>query len=644
MSKILGIDLGSTNSAFSIFEGGEAKIITNSEGARTTPSIVALTQDGQRLVGTVAKRQAVSNPKNTVYTVKRLIGRKFKEVADYIKLLPYEVVEASNGDCRIKLNGKEYSPEEVSSMILAKCKADAESFLGEKITEAVITVPAYFNDSQRASTKAAGEIAGLKVLRIINEPTAAALAYSKGKKLNKKVAVYDFGGSTFDISILDIADGVVEVLATNGDVNLGGDDIDNELIKYILDTFKQDTGLDISKDMMALQRVKDEAEKCKITLSNSQSYDINLPFITMDASGPKHLQMTISRAKLEQLAEPIVKRSVEPCKKCMSDAGVSSVDEVLMVGGMTRMPLIFETAKSIFGIEPNRSVNPDESVSLGAAVQGSILAGETTDILLLDVTPLSLGINTEFDRVKVMIERNQTIPCKKQEIFVNASDYQPSATIQICQGERPTFQDNKMLGQFNVELTPAPRGMAQVEVTFDIDSNGILTVSAVDKQSGKSQNIVIKDSSGLSTEEIERAKADAEAHAEEDKKRVELLDEKNKAEATTFSIEKLINEDKENKITEDEKKQLRSKIEEIHSIVKTSVDKTEIEAKIKELTDLMTPISIRMYQASNPQSASSNPFTGSNPFANGNFGQAGTTPPQSESSKQDDVIDGEIVK
>jgi molecular chaperone DnaK len=639
MSKILGIDLGSTNSSFSVFEAGEAKIITNSEGARTTPSIVAILQDDQRLVGTIAKRQAVSNPKNTVYTIKRLIGRKFKEVVDYIKLLPYEVVEATNGDCRVKLNGKEYSPEEISAMILAKIKADAEAYLGETITEAVITVPAYFNDSQRASTKAAGEIAGLKVLRIINEPTSAALAYSNGKKLSKKIAVYDFGGSTFDISILDIADGVVEVLATNGDVNLGGDDIDNELIKFIIESFKTDTGLDVSNDTMAIQRIKDEAEKCKIALSTTPTYDINLPFITMDATGPKHLMCTISRAKLEQLAEAIVKRSIEPCKKCLADAGITTVDEVLMVGGMTRMPLIYETAKSIFNVEPNRSINPDESVSLGAAVQGSILTGETNDILLLDVTPLSLGINTEFDHVKVMIERNTTIPCKKTETFVNASDMQSQATIQICQGERPMFNDNKQLGMFNIDITPAPRGMAKIEIEFNIDANGILTVTAKDIATGKSQNITITNSSGLSNEEIEKAKADAEAHAEEDKKRVELMNEKNTAETMCFSIEKTMKDVDNEKINEDERKQLTESIEKVRATIKTSESIDEIKAVTNDLAKLMEPISARLYNANAAQNGQPNmEDIMKNPqfaemFANMNKQTANTTKPS------DDVID-----
>lgn len=645
MSKyILGIDLGSTNSAFSIMEGGEAKIITNSEGTRTTPSIVAITNDGQRLVGVAAKRQATTNPKNTIYTIKRLIGRKFSEVKDYIKLLPYEVIEAPNGDCRVKIQDKEYSPEEVSAMILAKIKSDAEAYLGETITDAVITVPAYFNDSQRASTKAAGEIAGLNVLRIINEPTSSSLAYSKGKTLNKKIAVYDFGGSTFDISILDIADGVVEVLATNGDVNLGGDDIDNELIKYILESFKSDTGLDLSTDTMALQRVKDEAEKCKIALSTTPSYNINLPFITMDATGPKHLQLEVSRAKLEQITTDIVERSIEPCKKCLADAGLTSVDEVLLVGGMTRMPLIIETCKKIFGIEPNRNINPDEAVSLGAAIQGSILTGETSDILLLDVTPLSLGINTQFDQVKVMVERNTTIPCKKTETFVNASDMQPSATIQICQGERPSFYDNKQLGMFNVDITPAPRGMAQIEVEFNIDANGILTVTAKDVGTGKSQNITITNSSGLTQEEIDKAKADAEAHAEEDKKRSELLNQKNSTESTCFSLEKTIKDDTEGKISEDDKKTITEKIAAVRETLKSdNID--EIKSVTDELVKLWEPIANKLYPTSaNGQQVNMEELMKDPKFAEMfKTAQANAQTNPSSESKKDDVIDAEVI-
>lgn len=645
---ILGIDLGSTNSAFSIMEGGEATIITNAEGARTTPSIVAVTKSGERLVGQVAKRQAISNPKNTIYTVKRLIGRKYSEVKDYVKLLPYEVTEAANGDCRIKIEDKEYSPEEISSMILAKIKADAEAYLGTTITQAVITVPAYFNDSQRASTKAAGEIAGLKVLRIINEPTSSSLAYSKGKDLNKKIAVYDFGGSTFDISILDISDGVVEVLATNGDVSLGGDDIDNALIKHIISEFKATSGIDLSKDSMALQRVKDEAEKCKIALSTTATYEINLPFISMNENGPQHLAVSITRAKLEQITDPIVSRSIEPCKKCLADAGIEKVDEVLMVGGMTRMPLIIETAKKIFGVEPNRNINPDEAVSLGAAIQGSILAGDTTDILLLDVTPLSLGINTMYDQVKVMIPRNSTIPCKKTEVFSNAADYQSEATIQVSQGERPAFYDNKNLGQFNIDITPAPKGTAKIEVTFDLDANGILTVTAKDMATNKEQNIRIEGSSGLSEAEIERAKRDAEEHAEEDKKRSELVQQKNSAESLCFSIEKTIEDDKENKITEEERTSLKEAITKVREEIKTD-DSEKMKAATEKLMEIMKPISTRLYQASAPEGQPSpediEKMKNDPRFAEmfKNMANGSTTTAQPTTDSKDDVIEAEVL-
>lgn len=648
MSKyILGIDLGSTNSAFSVMEAGEATIITNAEGARTTPSVVAVTKTGERLVGQIAKRQSVTNPKNTIYTIKRLIGRKYSEVKEYIKLLPYEVVEAANGDCRVKIEGKEYSPEEISSMILAKIKADAEAYLGVTVTEAVITVPAYFNDSQRASTKAAGEIAGLNVLRIINEPTSSSLAYSKGKDLNKKIAVYDFGGSTFDISILDIADGVVEVLATNGDVSLGGDDIDNALIKHIIDEFKASSGIDLSNDPMALQRVKDEAEKCKIALSTTATYDISLPFITMNENGPQHLSVTVSRAKLEQIAEPIVSRSVEPCKKCLTDAGIDKVDEVLMVGGMTRMPLIVETAKKIFGVEPNRNINPDEAVSLGAAIQGSILSGDTTDILLLDVTPLSLGINTMYDQVKVMIPRNSTIPCKKTEVFSNAADYQSEATIQVSQGERPSFYDNKNLGQFNIGITPAPKGTAKIEVTFDLDANGILTVTAKDMATGKSQDIRIEGSSGLSEAEIERAKRDAEEHAEEDKKRSELVQQKNAAESLCFSIEKTIEDDKENKITEDERTSLKEAIAKVREEIKTD-DSDKMKTATDSLMELMKPISTRLYQdaapAGQPSPEDLEKMKNDPQFAEMFKNMASGQQSEPNTTKQkDDVIDAEVL-
>ena len=481
MSKIIGIDLGSTNSAVSIFEGNSAQIITNSEGGRTTPSVVAFTKNGEKLVGDAALRQMVTNSKNTVTIIKRLIGRKFSEVQDYIKTLPYEVVAATNGDCRVKIGDKEYSPEEISSFILGKLKADAEAFLGEKVTRAVITVPAYFNDSQRQSTKDAGKIAGLEVERILNEPTAASLAHSLNKGLNKRVAIYDLGGSTFDISIVDISDGVVEVLATNGNVSLGGHDIDVALMNYVVSEFKKDTGIDLSNDSMAMQRIKDECEKAKCALSTTTTYDISLPFITADATGPKHLTMTLTRARLDEISRDIVNKTIEPCKKCLADAGNPKLDDVLLVGGQTRMPLVIETVKSIFNLEPNRNVNPDEAVSLGAAIQAGVLDGGVKDLLLLDVTPLTLSICTNGQIATPMIDRNTTIPCKKTQTFTNASPMQSMATVLVGQGERKMFNDNKLLGQFNVEITPCPVfGQAQIEITYDIDANGILTVSEKD--------------------------------------------------------------------------------------------------------------------------------------------------------------------
>ncbi len=553
MSKILGIDLGSTNSAFSIFEGNEAKLITNSDGQRTTQSIVAFTKNGDELVGSAAARQMVTNSKNTVTLVKRLIGRKFEEVKDFIKDFSYEVVAAANGDCRIKINDKEYSPEEISAKILAKIKKDAESYLGEKVDAAVVTVPAYFSDSQRQSVKDACTIAGMECKRIINEPTAAALAYSADKGINKKIAVYDLGGSTFDISILDVADGVVEVLATNGNTTLGGHDIDVKLMHYVTDEFKKEQGIDLLKDQMAMQRVKDECEKAKCALSTSKTYDINLPFITADATGPKHLMITISQAKLEEIADEVIQKTVEPCKLCIADAGNVKIDEVLLVGGQTRMPKVQEIVKNIFGIEPNRNINPDEAVSLGAGVQAGVLGGQKTDVLLLDVTPLTLSICTNGQVATPMIDRNTTIPVKKTQTFSNAAPMQPAATILIGQGERKMFEDNKLLGQFNVELTPQPQpGMNQISITYEIDANGILHVSAKDTALNKEANITITSSSGLSKDEIEKAKREAEEYAEADQKKLDLINEKNKLESMCNSIEHSI-KDMGDKITEDDK-------------------------------------------------------------------------------------------
>lgn len=594
MSKIVGTDLGSTNSCFAIYEGNEAKVIPNSDGARTTQSIVAFTKSGEELVGSAAARQMVTNAKNTVTIVKRLIGRKFSEVKDYIKDLPYEVVEAPNGDCRIHIEGKDYSPEEISAKILAKVKKDASAYLGEEVKEMVITVPAYFNDSQRQSVKDAAAIAGIDCKRIINEPTAAALAYSADKGVNKKIAVYDLGGSTFDISILDVSDGVIEVLATNGNTALGGHDIDVKLMRYVIDEFKKDQGIDLSNDPMAMQRIKDECEKAKCALSTTKTYNINLPFITADTTGPKHLTMDLTQARLEEIADEFIQKTVEPCKKCLADAGDVKIDEVLLVGGQTRMPKVQETVKSIFGIEPNRSINPDEAVGLGAAIQGAVLAGTKTDILLLDVTPLTLAIETMGGIATPMIERNTTIPTKKTQVFSTAVDNQPAVTIRICQGERKMFNDNKVLGTFNLDgIPPAPRGVPQIEITYDIDANGILNVSAKDLGTQKEQHITITSSSGLSKEEIEKAKADAEKYAEEDKKRAEVVMEKNAADGLCFSIEKAM-KDNADKVADDEKKPIDEAIAKVKEELKSD-DIQKIKDAVDALNKAWEPIVKKIY-------------------------------------------------
>ena len=549
MSKILGIDLGTTNSCMAIMEAGEPVVLENSEGARTTPSVVAFTKDGERLVGHAAKRQAITNPGNTIFSAKRLIGRKFSELSESEKKAPYKIVEASNGDAHIQVEvggeAKTYSPQEISAMILSKLKADAEAKLGQTITQAVITVPAYFNDSQRAATKASGEIAGLEVKRIINEPTAASLAYGLDKKSDEKIAVYDLGGGTFDISVLEIGDGVFEVLATDGDTSLGGDDWDNAIIDWIIEEFKKDTGSDLGGQPDALQRIKEEAEKAKIALSSTQNYEINLPFITADQSGPKHIQKTLSRSQLEQMTDHLFERTIGPVKACLQESGVSAseIDELVLVGGMTRMPKVVETAHQLAGKTPHQGVNPDEVVAIGAGIQGGVLQGDVKDVLLLDVTPLSLSIETMGGVATPMIERNTTIPAKKSQVFSTAADSQPSVDIVVCQGERKLVSDNKVLGNFRLDgINPAPRGMPQIEVTFDIDANGILHVSAKDQGTGKEQKIVIKDSSGLSDEEIERAKQEAEAHAEEDKKRFEAIEVRNHADNAVYTVEKQLNE------------------------------------------------------------------------------------------------------
>ncbi len=569
MSKILGIDLGTTNSAMAIMEGGQPKIIENIEGNRTTPSVVAISKNGERLVGLTAKRQAVTNPENTVFAVKRLIGRRFEdeEVQRDLKTMPYKIVQAGEG-VKVKLQDKEYSPQEISAMILSKLKADAEAKLGEKITEAIITVPAYFDDSQRQATKDAGKIAGLDVKRIINEPTAAALAYGFDKKKGQKIAVYDLGGGTFDVSVLEISEDTVEVKATNGDTHLGGEDFDQRVITWIINEFKKDQGIDLSKDTLALQRIKEAAEKAKIELSTTAETEINQPFITTDTSGPKHLVMKITRAQLESLVADLVEKTIEPIKKALADAKMTTADiqEVIMVGGMTRMPLVQAKVKEFFGKEPNLTVNPDEVVALGAAVQAGVMQGDIRDVLLLDVTPLSLGIETMGGVATPLIERNTTIPTSKSQIFSTAADNQTSVEIHVVQGDRPMASDNKSLGRFILDGIPsAPRGIPQVEVSFDIDANGILNVKATDKATNKAQHITITASSGLSKEEIEKMKQDAELHAEDDKKKKEQADMKNQVEAVVFQTDKLLKESGDKMKAE---------------------DKTELEAKLKALTDI----------------------------------------------------------
>ncbi len=588
MSKILGIDLGTTNSCMAVMDGAQGTVLENSEGARTTPSIVAFTKSGERIVGQAAKRQAVTNPKNTIFSAKRLIGRKYSELTADDKKVPYTIVEAANGDAHIQVEvggeTKVYSPQEISAMILGKLKADAEAKLGETITEAVITVPAYFNDAQRNATKAAGEIAGLKVRRIINEPTAAALAYGLDKKSNEKIAVYDLGGGTFDISVLEIGDGVFEVLASDGDTHLGGDDWDNAIINWILDEFKKESGMDISKQTDALQRIKEEAEKAKIALSSTQSYDISLPFITADASGPKHIQLTLSRSKLEQLTESLLERTKRPVTECIREAGISTSDinELVLVGGMTRMPAVQDMAKSLAGKEPHKGVNPDEVVAIGAAIQGGVLQGDVNDVLLLDVTPLTLSIETMGGIATAMIERNTTIPVRKSQVFSTAADNQPAVDIRVCQGERKMFEDNKLLGNFKLDgINAAPRGVPQIEVTFDIDSNGILKVTAKDKGTGKEQNISIQGSSGLSKDEIERAKKDAEAHAEEDRRKAEEIETVNQGESLAHSVERQLSE-----LGDKAPAEIKQPIEDKVKALKDAVAAKDIEGIKKARTEL----------------------------------------------------------
>lgn len=595
-SKVLGIDLGTTNSCMAVMEGGEPTVIPNAEGGRTTPSIVAFTKSGERLVGTAAKRQAVTNPKHTVFSVKRFMGRKYAEVAHEIDLVPYDVVEAKNGDAHIKIDDKVYSPPEISAMILQKMKADAEAYLGETISQAVITVPAYFNDSQRQATKDAGKIAGLEVLRIINEPTAASLAYGLDKKSEEKIAIYDLGGGTFDVSILDIGDGVFEVAATNGDGHLGGDDFDQKIINWLVATFKEEQGIDLSSDPMVLQRLKEAAEKAKCELSSSQQTEINLPFITADATGPKHLNVSLSRAKLEELCDDLITKAIAPVRTCLKDSGLSQseVNEVILVGGSTRMPKVQNSVKEIFGQEPHKGVNPDEVVSVGAAIQGGVLKGEVKDVLLLDVTPLTLGIETLGGVFTPLIERNTTIPAKKNEIFSTAADNQPAVEIHVLQGERKMAGDNKTIGRFNLDgIPPAPRGTPQIEVTFDIDANGILKVSAKDLGTGKMQHITITASSGLSDEEIDQMVKDAEAHAAEDAKTREKVDLKNQADSTVFQTEKFLKENGD-KIPADKKAEVESAIEPLKKALEAD-DYEAMKSALETLNEKMQAAATEMY-------------------------------------------------
>jgi molecular chaperone DnaK len=608
MSKILGIDLGTTNSCMAVMEAGEPTVLENSEGARTTPSVVAFTKGGERVVGQAAKRQAITNPANTIFSAKRLIGRKFSELSESDKRAPYRIVEAENGDAHIEVEvdgeKKTYSPQEIAAMVLGKLKSDAEAKLGETITEAVITVPAYFNDSQRNATKAAGEIAGLKVRRIINEPTAASLAYGLDKKSDERIAVYDLGGGTFDISVLEIGEGVFEVLATNGDTQLGGDDWDNAIIDWVVAEFKSESGIDLSGQPDAMQRIKEEAEKSKIALSSAQTYEINLPFVTADQTGPKHIQKELSRSKLEQMTEDLFDRTKTPVDKCFKEAKISPSDisELVLVGGMTRMPKVVEIAREIAGKDPHQGVNPDEVVSMGAAIQGGVLQGDVKDVLLLDVTPLSLSIETEGAIATPMIEKNTTIPKKYSQVFSTAADNQPAVDIRICQGERSMFGDNKLLGNFRLDgIPPAQRGTPQIEVTFDIDANGILHVSAKDKGSGKEQKISIEGSSGLSEEEIEKAKQEAEKHAEEDKKRKESVETKNQAETLTHECEKQLKEHKD-KLTEEETKPVEEAISKLKDALEKD-DAESIKTGQEELQNAFMPLAQKFYSEENPQTS-----------------------------------------
>lgn len=624
MGKIIGIDLGTTNSAFAYMVAGKPEVIANAEGNRTTPSVVAINKNGERLVGQVAQRQRVTNAKNTIYGVKRLIGRKFSsdEVQRDHDIMPYEIVKKGDG-VAVKMGDKDYTPEEVSAMILSKIKADAEAFLGEPVTEAVITVPAYFDDSQRQATKDAGKIAGLEVKRIINEPTAAALAYGLEGKKEEKIAVFDLGGGTFDVSILELGDGVFEVRSTNGDTHLGGEDFDNRIVNHFLDVFKQQQGIDLKNDKAAMQRLKDEAEKAKKELSSTPETEINLPFITADADGPKHFEYKLTRSKLEDLVKDLIDRLADPVNKALKDAGMSAgdVDEIVLVGGMTRMPSVVEKVKSIFGKDPLKGVNPDEVVAVGAAIQGGVLAGDVKDVLLLDVTPLSLGIETMGGVSTKVIERNSTIPTSKAQVFSTASDNQPQVEIHVLQGEREMATDNKSLGTFVLDgIAPAPRGVPQIEVTFSLDANGILNVTAKDKGTGKENSVTIQDSGNMSKEDIEKAQREAEAHADEDKKKREAVDARNTLENAIYQAEKMPSEYKD-KISDEDKKVITDAVEEAKKH-KDATDKDELEAAAKALNEAIMPIGAKMYEAASKEEA---------PAAEG------------EEKKGDEPVEGEVV-